>query len=242
MDIFSHILPSSPIIEVACSLTSKQFSCLTNGPKYVPPCQSRFSHQNIDKIITREYDNIVQNFKTGLTNNCISSSDQRAKDFFAAVKNLLHRLYTTPLSPKLRTRVQYESKIVKNIQRQIKKSTAIIRPTDKSKVFHLGSAHDYHQKALKYMQETNAYREITSGINPCHEHVHKVLSVIVPMLKNGDINLKLWRKCMQPNEKTSELAHLYFIPKPHKVNFREINLLANYVLSLFFLSKRLIHH
>lgn len=219
MDIFSHILPSSPIIEVACSLTSKQFSCLTNGPKYVPPCQSRFSHQTIDKIITREYDNIVKYFKTGLNNNCMPCSDQRAKGFFAAVENLLRRLYTTPLSPKLFARAQYEYRIVKSTQRQIKKSNAITRPTDKSKVLHLGSVHDYHEKVLQYMIDTNAYREITSGINPCHDHVQTVLTLIDPMLKNEDINLKLWKQYMRPDEKTTELAHLYFIPKPHKVNY-----------------------
>jgi len=237
MDIFSHILPSSPIIEVDCSLTSKQFSCLTNGPKYVPPCQSRFPHQTIDKIITREHDNIVKCFKKGLNNNYMSCSDQRAKEFFSAMENLLRQLYTTPLPPKLFARAQYEYRIVKSTQRQIKKSTAVIRSTDKSKVRHLGSAQDYHQKALQYMHETNAYREITSGINPCHDHIQKVLALIDPMLKNGDINLQLWKQYMRPNEKTTELAHLYFIPKPHKVNFRKNNLnICLFVLILILLS------
>ena len=103
----------------------------------------------------------------GLTDNCMSASDQRAKDFFTAVETLLRRFYTTPLPPKLFARAQYEYRIVRSTQRQIKKSNAIIRPTDKSKVLHLGSAHDYHQKALQYMNETNAYREVTSGINTC---------------------------------------------------------------------------
>ena len=224
MDIFSHILPSSPIIEVDCSLTSKQFSCLTNGPKYVPLCQSRFSTQSIDKMITREYENVVQCFKTGFINNHISSSDQRAKEFFVAVENLLRRLYTTPLPPKLSTRVLYESRIVRSTQRQIKKSNTVIRSTDKNKVLHLGSALDYHQKVLQYMHDTNAYREITSGINPCQEQIQKVLAILDPMLKNEEINLKLWKQYMRPDEKTTELAHLYFIPKPHKVTDRENNL------------------
>jgi len=242
MNVFSHILPSSPIIEVACNLSSKQFSCLTNGPKYVPPCQSRFSSQTIDTIINREYDKIVQCFKNGLINNSMSGSDQRANDFFAAVKNLFHRLYTTPLPPKLFARAQYEYRIIKSTQRQIKKSNTVIRSTDKSKVLHLGSVHDYHQKVLQYMHETNAYREITSGINPCHEHVQKVLTVIDPMLKNGDINLQLWKQYMRPNASTTELAHLYFIPKPHKVNFQENNMTIFFFVVLLLLLYRLIHH
>ncbi|CAF3086307.1 unnamed protein product [Rotaria socialis] len=161
--------------------------------------------------------NIVQSFKTGLTNNCISYSDQRAKDFFTAIENVLRRLYTTPLRSKLLARIQYESRLIRSTRHHIKKSNIIIRPTDKSKVLHLGSVHDYHRKALQYMSETNAYNEITSGINPCQNHLQMVLTLIDPMLKNKDINLQLWKQYMRPNAATIELAHLYFIPKPHKI-------------------------
>ncbi len=128
-------------------------------------------------------------------------------------------MYTTPLSPKLNTRIRCEYRMIKSIQRQLKTSDIILRTTDKSKVFHLGSAHDYHQKALQYMCETNAYREITNGINPCHEHVQKVLEIIDQMLKKKDINLQFWKQYMRPNPVITELAHLYFIPKPHKVSY-----------------------
>ncbi|CAF5167749.1 unnamed protein product, partial [Rotaria magnacalcarata] len=161
--------------------------------------------------------NIVQSFKTGLTNNCISYSDQRTKDFFTAIENLLRRLYTTSLPSKLLARTQYEYRLIRNTRHHIKKSNIIIRPTDKSKVLHLGSVHDYHRKALQYMSETNAYNEITSGINPCQNHLQMVLTLIDPMLKNKDINLQLWKQYMRPNAATIELAHLYFIPKPHKI-------------------------
>ncbi|CAF2168445.1 unnamed protein product, partial [Rotaria magnacalcarata] len=161
--------------------------------------------------------NIVQSFKTGLTNNCISYSDQRAKDFFTAIENVLRRLYTTPLRSKLLARIQYESRLIRSTRHHIKKSNIIIRPTDKSKVLHLGSVHDYHRKALQYMSETNAYNEITGGINPCQNHLQIVLTLIDPMLKNKDINLQLWKQYMRPNAATIELAHLYFIPKPHKI-------------------------
>ena len=100
-DMFSQILPSSPIIEVACSLSPSQVSCLTDGPKYVPPCQSRFSKQPIEKIIQREHETIVNCFKNGLQKHCITGSDQRATDFFLAIENLLRQKYTTPLSRKL---------------------------------------------------------------------------------------------------------------------------------------------
>ncbi|CAF1255098.1 unnamed protein product [Rotaria sordida] len=216
-DQLHHILPSSPIIEVASSLKSKQVTYVTKGPKYVPPCQSRFSGPTVDKFVTREYDNIVQCFENGLKKNCISYSDPQAKDFFIAVENLIRRFYTTPLPPKLFARAQYEHRMIKSIQRQLKKSNVVLRITDKSKVFHLGCVYDYHQKALQYMHETNAYREITSGINPCQNHVQTVLALIDPMLKKREINLEIWKQYMRPNVTTTELAHLYFIPKPHKI-------------------------
>ncbi|CAF1333579.1 unnamed protein product [Rotaria sordida] len=170
-----HILPSSPITEAASSLSSKQLSFFTNGPKYIAPCQNRFSYQPVDIIINKEYENIIQCFKIGLSDNCVSTSDQRAKYFFADIEHLLRRLYTTPLPHKLQIRAQYEQRMIRSIQHGLRQSAVVIRKIDKSKGFHLGSADDYHRKALEYMQKTNAYEEISS-------------------------------------------AHLYFIPKPYKVN------------------------
>jgi len=109
--------------------------------------------------------------------------------------------------------------MVRSIQRQLKTSNVVIRKTDKSKVFHMGSEQDYHHKALEYMQKTNAYEEISSGINPCVDHLRTVLALIDPLLNKKTIDLELWKNDMRPNVETIELAHLYFIPKPHKVNF-----------------------
>jgi hypothetical protein len=108
--------------------------------------------------------------------------------------------------------------MIRSIQRQLKSSNSIIRPTDKSKVFHLGSKQDYDRKALEYMQKTNAYKEISTNINPYLDHLRDVLTLIDPLLGSKAINLKLWKRQMRPDQKTLELAHLYFIPKPHKVN------------------------
>jgi hypothetical protein len=83
----------------------------------------------------------------------------------------------------------------------------------------LASAASYHEKSLQYMAKTNAYKEIENGINPCMNHLHEVLALIDPLLKKKAIDLKIWKPNMRPNVNTVELAHLYFLPKPHKVNF-----------------------
>jgi hypothetical protein len=165
----------------------------------------------------KECQSIIECFKNGFNDCCVSVSNPQAKDFFNSIEQLLRRLYTVPLSSKLTARVHYESRMVKSIQRKLRNSNIVIRQTDKSKVFHLGSAEDHHRKALEYMSKTNAYQEISSGINPYMDHLRAVLALIDPLLKNKQINLDQWKQAMRPDPNTIELAHLYFIPKPHKV-------------------------
>ena len=59
------------------------------------------------------------------------------------------------------------------------------------------------------------------------EHLQAVLKLIDPLLKNKSIDLKYWKRFMRPDVNTIELAHLYFIPKPHKVNHMLIYLIKN---------------
>jgi hypothetical protein len=212
------MLPSSPIVEVACSLSSTQFAYLTNGPKYVPPCQSRFRRRSIDAVIDNECEHIVQAFKQGLEQNYTSTSDQRAKDFFASIQSLVRRAYTSPVPPTLYRRARCEHRLIRKIQRRLKSTNVVIRQTDKSKVFHLGHMDDYRRKAMEYMQTTNAYRELSTTSNPCMDNLRAVLELIDPLIKKKMIDLRRWRNRMRPDSATVELAHLYFIPKPHKVN------------------------
>ena len=149
---------SSAIIEVATSLTDKQILMLARGPKYVPKCQSYFSlsSTSMEDIIEREYQRMLPIIMNSLTENCVSVSDERAKLFFISLKSLLVKLYTTKLPAKLFHRARQEYLLIKFIKRQLKSSysRAILRRTDKSKVFHLGSSHDYEEKAIKYMEKT----------------------------------------------------------------------------------------
>ena len=154
----------------------------------------------------------------GLSDNCVSATDQRAKEFFNGVETLLRQLFNKPLPHRLEMRARYDHQMVKNIQRILKQRNIIIRKTDKSKVFHLGSTDSYHQKSLEYMAKTNAYREIQDGRNPYRKHLEQVVALIDPLLKMKSIDLTIWKSNMYPRLDTIELAHLYFIPKPHKVN------------------------
>ena len=206
---------------MASSLSSKQIAFLAHGPKYIPVCQSHFSHLPIHRVIELEYEKIIAGFIKGFNNNRMSATDERAIQFFAAIKDLLCQLLSKPLSSRLLARAQHDYRMVKSIQRLSKQQNIVIQKTDKSKVFHLGSTQSYHQKASEYMQTTNAYKELQSGINPCMIHFRQVSILLNSLLKKKAINLHFCKGWMYPNVDKIELAHSYHIPKPHKVNFSQ---------------------
>ena len=92
----------------------------------------------------------------------------------------------------------------------------VLRRTDKSKVFHLGSHGDYEQKAANYMMKTGAYEEVDNGKCPLADNLSVVIELLDKLLKCKAINMRQW-STMMPNRSKVELGHLYFLPKPHKV-------------------------
>ncbi|CAF0927363.1 unnamed protein product [Adineta ricciae] len=213
----SHIRLSTPIIEVTPFSSFNCIEFLANGPPFIPICQSHFSNVPIDIRIVKERETLVNSFKNGLHVNCVSASDQRANEFFAAIKDLFYQSYTKPLSPELFARARYEQKMIETIKHIRNKHNIIIQRSDKSKVFHLASAISYHDKSVAYMAKTQAYQEIENGINPCKDYFDRILALLKPLLKNKAINLNIWKQSMHPTIETIELPHLYFIPKPHKI-------------------------
>ncbi|CAF4390162.1 unnamed protein product, partial [Adineta steineri] len=145
---FSHIRLSSPIIEVAPYPSLNYIQYLTNGPPFIPVCQSHFSNLSMDTRITKQYDAFVKCFKNSFYDNRVSGSDQRANDFFASIKDLLLISHTTPLPSKLLARARYEQQMIQTIKHTRNKHNIIIQRSDKSKVFHLASANSYHDKSL----------------------------------------------------------------------------------------------
>ncbi|CAF3918662.1 unnamed protein product [Adineta steineri] len=214
---FGHIRLSSPIIEVAPYPSLNYIQYLANGLPFIPICQSHFSNLPITTRLTKQYDAFVNCFKNSFYDNRISSSDQRANDFFASIKDLLLISHTTPLPSKLLARARYEQQMIQTIKHTRNKHHIIIQRSDKSKVFHLASANSYHDKSLMYMEKTRAYQEIHSGINPIKDHYDHILTILKPLLNKKVINFSIWKQYMYPNIQTIELPHLYFIPKPHKI-------------------------
>ena len=222
LDMYWDILPTSSIIEVFSKLTCEQLALLARGPKYVPPCQSRFyTKEKREKIIQQEHQTMVEKIQEFFREHRYCISEKRIKEFSMDLKALLRRLYTAKLSQKLYVRAKREYKLCMRIRRYLHQcQRVILRRTDKSKVFHLGHARDYRAKILQYMQETSAYEEITSGISPLAAQLRQVTSLLDRLHKTArPLITKRQYALMYPKQDHIELGHVYFIPKPHKVRF-----------------------
>ena len=205
--------------------TAAEHTLLARLPKYITPLQSRFSGKPIDTLVDKEFEKIRANTSGCLNNHCIPASDQRAKDFFNESRAALYRLHSLPVSRKSLARAKRENQLVLSIQQKLKKANAIIRRTDKSKVFYICHKDEFDQKALQYMTKTRAYEEIVSGVNPYADMLRSVISLLNQLKERKAITLEQW-KLLMPNRSTCELPHLYFIPKAHKVSFASKDLLG----------------
>ena len=106
--------------------------------------------------------------------------------------------------------------MVKSIKHRLQQANIIVRPTDKSKVFYFTSKIDFERKAHEYMTRTNAYEEVTGGKSPLNDDLQAVTKLLDLLLKSDRIT-RDQHKQMEPDIHKLELAHLYFIPKAHKV-------------------------
>ena len=97
-----------------------------------------------------------------------------------------------------------------------KRPDTVIRRQDNRKGFYLDNAVEFERKAMKYMIDTEAYQELTSGRCPLADNYNAVRSLLQDLLKRRAINQDQ-HKMMLPKFITLELAHLHFIPKVHKV-------------------------
>ncbi|CAF3673072.1 unnamed protein product [Rotaria socialis] len=147
-------------------------------PQYITPCQSRFSKKSLDEIVDNEFQTIRSKTTACLGDHYTSASDEHAKEFFHLIKTRLYEFRSAPLSHKLMARAKHENQLVLSIQRKLKKANAIIRRTDKSKIFYICSSKEFEQKAIDYMKKTGAYQEITNGINPLGNIRHLITNLL----------------------------------------------------------------
>jgi hypothetical protein len=149
-------------------------------------------------------------------NHGIPPRSINVKQLSGHIEALFNERFTTSLSYLDQYRVRRDVKLIHSIERKLTQSNSVIRVTDKSHVFHIGQATDYDCKVAQYQIDTKAYVQLPS--NPLTDTFYKVVRLLNDLRTKQQI--RQWQLIkMMPDQKKMKLAHLYFIPKPHKVNF-----------------------
>lgn len=131
------------------------------------------------------------------------------------LKDQLVSRYIASLSMYDDARAHYELNLVRSIRRKLKKAKLILRETDKSGVFHIGSKDDYERKAIEYRTKTGAYMELSE--DPLPSILSKVTHLLNSLCSKKRIMVKKHYEKMLPDRKKIKLSHMYFVPKAHKV-------------------------
>ncbi|CAF2844611.1 unnamed protein product [Rotaria sp. Silwood2] len=146
----------------------------------------------------------------------MSITDERAKQAFPELEQMIHDLYSKPLPVKLYRRARREYRKVKHLQKLLnRRPDIIIRRIDKGEGFYFGNKSIMEYNTEEYMNKTEAYQEVTTGRCPLSDILRSTEAVLDYLLKKKAIS-KAQRDKLLSNVNTLELAHLYTLPKVHK--------------------------
>ncbi|CAF1366802.1 unnamed protein product [Adineta steineri] len=105
-------------------------------------------------------------------------------------------------------------RIVKRLKHKFRLLNVILRKTDKSKVFHLGTLEHYQERSDEYMNRTQAYQCLGTN-DPLPDLIQLTNKYLLDLRLAKGITQKHYEElCIQVDE--TELAHLYYLPKAHK--------------------------
>jgi hypothetical protein len=137
------------------------------------------------------------------------------KQFSNSLKTIFNERYAAcSLSYLDLYRIRNDIKLIHSIKRKLHKAACIIRVSDKSGVFHIGSKSDYDRKVLLYQDKTKAYVELP--FDPLMETFNEVVRLLNDLNSKKQMRVLQYNK-MMPKEDKIKLAYLYFISKSHKV-------------------------
>ncbi|CAF1348914.1 unnamed protein product [Adineta steineri] len=195
--------------------TKREWNYLSLGPSYIRLNQSAIrpvKQQNIQ--IKNQHKDIYNKVENHLTKNQhMPKTASILTQYSNHLVNHLNQSYFAPICYKDQLQAQEQARIAKSIRNKIKKKQLILRITDKSKIFYIGSKIEYEKKAVKYFSDTNAFAELTN--NPFNEILNKVIGLL-KTLSSKKFIYQWHEKQMLPDLKKCELSHLYFNPKTHK--------------------------
>jgi hypothetical protein len=186
------------------------------GPSYIRPNQSYlYSHERREKRLTSEHRSMMNAVESHLIRfHRVPLRSPIIQRFSQQAEACLRQQYMASLSYLDIHRTRQELSMVQSIRFRLKKGEHVLRVTDKSGVFHIGHARDYEQKAEAYRRKTKAYVELDN--DPLWTVFDRVSHLLNDLRAKKHIHAWQLDKMMPKRDKVA-LAHLYFIPKSHKV-------------------------
>lgn len=190
---------------------------LFSGPSYIRPNRSALRpYQPRIQLAQRDHDQLMKKMTSFLQDHChVPSNASIIKILSKDLNEQLISCHISPLSMYDDSRAHQELNMVRSIRRKLKKAKLILRETDKSGVFHIGSKDDYERKAIEYRTKTGAYVELSE--NPLPDILSKVTHLLNDLAAKKQITIKKQYEQMMPDRKKVELSYMYFVPKAHKV-------------------------
>ncbi|CAF5138169.1 unnamed protein product [Rotaria sp. Silwood1] len=188
--IYTKISSSLPFIGTNIILSFEQMNILINGRKYIIPCQSRFSRQSMNEIAQSEYDRISNTTKKSLDSNQMSITDERAKQAFPELEQIINDIYSKPLPSKLYRRARREQRTVKRLQKLLHtRPDIIVRRVDKGEGFYFGNTAEMEYKTEEYMNKTEAYQEVTTDRCPLVHILRSTEAVLDCLVKKKAMDI-----------------------------------------------------
>ncbi|CAF1627964.1 unnamed protein product [Adineta ricciae] len=193
----------------------REWDYLSLGPSYIrlnqsairPVKQQKVQIKSQLKDIYNKVENyLVKKQRMPKTARILKQYSDHLDDYF-------NQSYFAPICYKDQIQAQEQAYTAKSIRNKIQKHKLILRVTDKSNNFYIGSKTEYEKKTVNYFSDTNAFIELRE--NPFNEIMIEVTNLLKTSAKDKII-CQWQERDMMPNLTTSELSHLYFNPKTHK--------------------------
>ncbi|CAF3183115.1 unnamed protein product, partial [Rotaria sp. Silwood2] len=214
-----------PIInEAQIRLTEEEHQLLKLGPRFIYNDPKTASRRRTTELAT-----LQRKIETRFFEKKVSSG-RPVEEFIAELDTLLQNLHDTPAISQHRNTsiIQNQSivnhpiikkkknygRLVKRLKHKFRLANAILRKSDKSKVFHIGRSEDYRKKSEEYMDKTQAYQCLSTN-DPLPDLIQRTNKYLLDLRLAKWITQKQYENlCINPND--VELAHLYYLSKAHK--------------------------
>ncbi|CAF2080724.1 unnamed protein product, partial [Rotaria magnacalcarata] len=223
-------------------LTEQEHQLLKLGPKFIFDDPKTASRRRITELATlkrkietrffekkvnpgrpveqfiAEIDVLLQNLHNipTTTKKRIQSNRIQTNNSFDTLSSIIQSSQSSQSQTIIRRKIKRNyGRIVKRLKYKIHLANTILRKTDKSKVFHLGKVEHYQKKSEEYMEKTKAYQCL--GItDPLPDLIQRTNKYLLDLRLAKWITQKQYEQLsIKPNE--VELAHLYYLPKAHKL-------------------------